>query len=114
MKIWVDAQLPPTLASWLNSTFGLEASSLKDLGLRDARDIEIFEAARIAKAVLMTKDSDFIDLVCRLGIPPQIIWLTCGNVTNRNLRLLLSKTLPDALGQLQQGEIIVEISNSPP
>jgi predicted nuclease of predicted toxin-antitoxin system len=62
----------------------------------------------------MTKDSDFIDLVCRLGIPPQIIWLTCGNVTNRNLRQLLSKTLPDALGQLQQGEIIVEISNSPP
>lgn len=28
---------------------------------------------------------------------PQILWLTCGNVTNRNLRQLLTATLPDAL-----------------
>ena len=84
MNIWVDAQLPPTLAGWLSNNFELEASALRDLGLRDARDVEIFEAARITNAVIMTKDSDFVDLVCRLGIPPQIIWLTCGNVTNRN------------------------------
>ncbi|MFG3818364.1 DUF5615 family PIN-like protein, partial [Limnothrix redekei] len=72
MKIWVDAQLPPTLASWLSSNFAVEASALRDLGLRDAKDLEIFEAARLANAIIMTKDSDFVDLVCRLGIPPQI------------------------------------------
>lgn len=81
MNIWVDAQLPPTLADWLSSNFDLEASALRDL-------------------------------VCRLGIPPQIIWLTCGNVTNRNLRRILSSTLPQALEKLQAGEIIIEISNS--
>jgi len=90
VKIWVDAQLPPTLANWISSTFGLEASALRDLSLRDAQDIEIFEAARTENAVIMTKDSDFVDLVCRLGTPPQILWLTCGNVTNRNLRQLIS------------------------
>ncbi|BAG02857.1 hypothetical protein MAE_30350 [Microcystis aeruginosa NIES-843] len=52
-------------------------------------------------------------MVCRLGTPPQILWLTCGNVTNRNLRQLLSATLPDALEQLRQGTMIVEISNAP-
>lgn len=93
MNIWVDAQLPPTLAGWLSSNFDLDAVALKDLGLRDARDVEIFEAARVANAVIMTKDSDFVELVCRLGVPPQIIWLTCGNVTNRNLHRLLSSTL---------------------
>ncbi|WP_254563654.1 DUF5615 family PIN-like protein [Oscillatoria sp. HE19RPO] len=113
MKIWIDAQLPPTLANWLTETLVLEASSLRDLGLRDAQDIEIFEAARAENVVIMTKDSDFIDLVCRLGAPPQILWLTCGNVTNRNLRQLLSATLPDALEQLRQGEMIVEITNTP-
>jgi predicted nuclease of predicted toxin-antitoxin system len=113
MKIWIDAQLPPTLANWLSATFGLEASALRDLSLRDAQDIKIFEAARAENAVIMTKDSDFIDLVCRLGTPPQILWLTCGNVTNRNLRQLLSATLPDALEQLRQGTMIVEISNAP-
>ncbi len=43
----------------------------------------------------MTKDSDFVDLVCRLGTPPQIIWLTCGNVTNRNLRRIMAIAFPD-------------------
>jgi predicted nuclease of predicted toxin-antitoxin system len=113
MKIWIDAQLPPTLANWLMVTFNLEASALRDLGLRDARDIEIFEAARVENAVIMTKDSDFIDLVCRLGAPPQIVWLTCGNVTNNNLQQLLMATLPEALEQLRLGERIVEIGNNP-
>ena len=110
MKIWIDAQLPPTLANWLNTNFEVEAISLKELGLRDAKDTEIFEAARQSNAVIMTKDSDFIDLVCRLGTPPQILWLTCRNVTNRNLKKLLSLTLTQALMELKQGEGIVEIS----
>jgi predicted nuclease of predicted toxin-antitoxin system len=36
MKIWVDAQLPPTLANWLTTTFNLEDAALRDLALRDA------------------------------------------------------------------------------
>lgn len=87
--------------------------ALRDLGLRDAKDVEILEAARVANAVILTKDSDFVDLVCRLGTPPQILWLTCGNVTNRNLRQLLTITFPDALERLRQGEAIVEITNNP-
>jgi predicted nuclease of predicted toxin-antitoxin system len=70
MKIWIDAQLPPALANWLTQTFDVEASSLREIGLRDAKDIEIFEAARSTGAIIMTKDSDFVDLVYRLGIPP--------------------------------------------
>ncbi len=101
MNIWIDAQLPPALEIWLTNTFLIEATALRELGLRDARDIEIFEAARAASAVIMTKDSDFVDLVCRLGIPPQILWLTCGNVTNRYLRQILIVTLPDALERLR-------------
>ena len=102
MKIWVDAQLPPTLAVWLQETFPVEAFSLRYLGLRDALDFEIFEAAqREGKGlVIMTKDSDFVDLVCRLGQPPQALWLTYGNVTNRNLRRLLSDTFEQALAEL--------------
>jgi predicted nuclease of predicted toxin-antitoxin system len=111
MIIWIDAQLPPTLATWIIETFGMTALSLRELGLRDAKDTEIFEAAKQHdNVVVMSKDSDFVDLVCRLGAPPQILWLTCGNVTNRNLRELLMATLPEAIAQLQQGEIVVEIS----
>lgn len=112
MKIWIDAQLPPALADWLVDSFGVESVALRDLEMRNAQDIEIFEAARIEGATIMTKDSDFVDLVCRLGSPPQIVWLTCGNVTNRYLRQLLNATLPEALKQLQQGEAVVEIGNA--
>ncbi|HIK18138.1 MAG TPA: DUF5615 family PIN-like protein [Leptolyngbyaceae cyanobacterium M33_DOE_097] len=54
MRVWVDAQLPPALASWLSVTFGLEASALRDLSLRDAKHLEIFEAARVESAVIPT------------------------------------------------------------
>ena len=58
----------------------------------------------------MTKDRDFVDLVDRYGVPPQIIWLTCGNTSNTRLREILSATLPDALELLRSGEMLVEIS----
>ncbi len=44
--------------------------ALRDLGLRDAEDTEIFQVAKARRAILMTKDSDFVDLVERLGSPP--------------------------------------------
>jgi predicted nuclease of predicted toxin-antitoxin system len=80
------------------------------LGLRDAEDIEIFDAAKKAKAIVMTKDSDFVSLLERLNSPPKIIWLTCGNTSNANLRHILSNTLQDAFEFLESGEKIVEIS----
>jgi len=49
-------------------------------------------------------------LVDRLGTPPQIIWLTCGNTSNARLRQILSITLPEALEFLRAGEALVEIS----
>ena len=111
MKFWIDAQLPPTLATWLTATFNVEAQALREIGLRDAKDEEIFEAAQQNNVVIMTKDSDFVDLVCRLGKPPQILWITCGNVTNRNLKKILTVTFEQAIAQLQSGVAIVEIGD---
>jgi predicted nuclease of predicted toxin-antitoxin system len=108
--IWVDANLSPAIATWITNTFGVTAVSLREIGLRDAEDSEIFEESRIQRAIIMTKDSDFVDLVDRLGSPPQIIWLTCGNTSNARLREILSVTLPEALELLNAGEALVEIS----
>lgn len=109
MKIWVNAQLPPAIASWLTQTFDVEAIAVRDLGLREATDKEIFAAARKAAVIVMTKDSDFVDLVNIYGAPPQVIWITCGNTSNARLREILSKTLPRALALLTSGEQVVEI-----
>jgi predicted nuclease of predicted toxin-antitoxin system len=109
MTIWVDAQLPPAIARWVASEFGVEARAVRDLGLREAEDVEIFDAARDADAVLMTKDADFVELLRRRGGPPAVIWLTCGNTSNARLREILAGTLGDAMELVGGGESLVEI-----
>lgn len=86
MTTWIDAQLSPALAMWLSANYPVTALALRDLGLRDETDKKIFAEARIAKAVVMTKDSDFITLLEEQGPPPQVIWLTCGNTSNAYLK----------------------------
>ena len=112
MKIWVDAQLSPQIAAWIVAEFSYEAFSVKELGLRDAEDREIFAAAKEADVVVMTKDRDFLLLLDSFGPPPRIIWLTCGNTSNASLKEILKETLVEAIRFLESGEAVVEI-NSP-
>jgi predicted nuclease of predicted toxin-antitoxin system len=113
MLIWVDAQLSPSLAPWLAENFQVEAYSVKFLGLRDATDDEIFDAARAAAAVVLTKDRDFLRLVERRGIPPQVLLLTLGNTSNVKLRSVLSTLFHQAESLLLSGDAVVEIGDSP-
>jgi len=110
MKIWVDAQMSPAIAAWVIGNFPVRAVAVRDLGLRDAGDEEIFQAARRENAIVMTKDNDFVLLLDRLGPPPQVIWVTCGNTSNARLKEILTNTLPKALALLESGEKLVEIS----
>jgi predicted nuclease of predicted toxin-antitoxin system len=111
--VWVDAQISPALAGWMRSAFGVDAHAVRDLGLREAEDPAIFAAARAAGAVVLTKDSDFLDLLARHGPPPQVVWLTCGNTSNAYLRGLLTDMWPRAATLLAAGEPLVEIGGRP-
>lgn len=114
LLIWTDAHLSPALAPWLRTSFGVEAIPLRDLGLREAEDPVIFEAARDVGAVLMTKDRDFADLVMRHGPPPQIVWLTAGNTSNARLREILHLGWHRIVEMLASGEPLVEIGGREP
>lgn len=111
MTIWVDAQLSPRIARWIAANFPVAATPLRDLGLRDAGDEEIFAAARTANAIVLTKDSDFAHLLERQGSPPKILWLTCGNTSEVALQQILSRHLRTALGLFAGGEDLVEIGS---
>lgn len=112
MTIWLDAQLSPALANWMGETFGVLCRTVRDLDLRDAGDAQIFEAARTADAVVMTKDADFVRLLERHGPPPQVLWVTCGNTSNQVLRQLLRHVWPNVCAMLDAGEALVEISDT--
>ena len=98
MIFWTDAQLPPPLAPWLTDTFAVGAESARFLGLADAEDEHIFSLAReTGDVVIASKDSDLVEMVLRSGPPPKILWVTCGNLTNRRLHKVLAQTFPDAM-----------------
>jgi len=64
MIIWVDAHLSPSLAAWINRNFpNIQAQSLSSMNLQQADDRTVFNEARKADAVIMSKDSDFLKLV---------------------------------------------------
>ena len=65
--IWTDPHLSPALAKWITAEFGEAAQSVRDVGLREAKDNDIFAAARQANAIVMTKDADFVEMVDRLA-----------------------------------------------
>jgi predicted nuclease of predicted toxin-antitoxin system len=74
VKIWLDAQFSPLLVPWLERSFKLEGQAIQaDPELISVKDRRIFEAARVAGAVVMTKDQDFVELVKRHGPQPSIV-----------------------------------------
>ena len=69
----------------------------------------IWEEARRTGVVFMTKDADFEERVLRLGPPPHILWLTCGNTSEQRLKEILELRLLAALELVRSGEALVEI-----
>jgi len=82
VTLWLDAQLSPSPATWFRQALQVSAVAVRALQLREATDAVIFQAARNARAVVVTKDADFVRLVEQHGPPPQVVWLTCGNTSN--------------------------------
>ena len=116
MTIWVDAQLPPAIAAWITSSYGVVAVAVRDLGLRDATDRDIFAAAKAQGVIVMTKDRDFVELVERHGAPPHVLWLTCGNTSNGRLHEILSATwvVPGSMASLDSERGCRSPQTSPP
>lgn len=109
MTLWLDAHLSPRIARWLSESFAVTAAAVRDIGLRESEDEQIFFAARRANVVVMTKDMDFVNLLETYGSPPKVIWLTCGNTSEDALKMIFTAAFPDAIRLLDSGEDLVEI-----
>ena len=120
--VWISVHtstLKPTVAAnaiseaaeaqW--AEFDLDAVHIESLGLHDASDPAIFAAARLdgANLALLTKDEDFVKLLERNGPPPQVVWMRCGNIANRELKDLLLQVWPRTAALLAAGEPLVEV-----
>lgn len=98
MTFWLDGHLDPELAAWPGSRFRVIAQHVRELDLARASDRELFDAARRrAAVVIVSKDTDLVDLVTLLGKPPQILRLTCGNLSTPAMHVLLGGRFESAL-----------------
>jgi predicted nuclease of predicted toxin-antitoxin system len=106
MRCLIDAQLPPGLCGWLRDQ-GIEADHVSEVLGGQTPDTAIAKHAAAHRLVLITKDDDF-----RLRHPPtgyRLVWLRCGNITNRGLRAWLGERWPEVRQRLEDGEVFVEV-----
>ncbi|MCU0788283.1 MAG: DUF5615 family PIN-like protein [Verrucomicrobia bacterium] len=108
MKFIVDAQLPPALALWLREA-GHDAQAVREVGLREADDSEIWNHALTVGAALITKDEDFQMRGQQTEAGPVIVWLRVGNTSNDALRHWFMPQLPQICAWIEQGVRMLEI-----
>jgi predicted nuclease of predicted toxin-antitoxin system len=88
MKLLLENNLLPRLVPQLGSLYP-DSAHVASLGVDTASDAEVWEAARQAGYTLISKDSDFNDLLSLKGSPPKLIWIRTGNCTTADIARLL-------------------------
>jgi predicted nuclease of predicted toxin-antitoxin system len=78
MRLLFDQNLSPRLPRLLADLYP-NSTHVREVGLRDASDVEIWEYAKQNGFVIVSKDSDFQQRSLLHGHPPKFIWLRVGN-----------------------------------
>ena len=92
IELWLDMQLSPKLAIWIESNFSIKTISSYNLFINDEKDEVIFiKAKEKGNVILLSKDQDFLGILDRLKSPPKLIWLTMGNCPNKKMKLILEE-----------------------
>ena len=88
MKLLLDENLAPQLAASLQSFFP-DSVHVRDVGLKSASDLDVWEYARAHGFAVVSKDWDFQQLSFVRGAPPKVVWIRRGNCSVRELEELL-------------------------
>ena len=88
---------------------GYEAVHVEDVGLRHAKDPEIWDYAVREQRAVITKDDDFVDRWRRSTQGPAVVWLRIGNSANAVLLGSFMRVLPAVIIRLQNGDRLIEV-----
>jgi len=92
MRLLFDQNISYRIVPKLSDCYP-DCKQVRQLGLTDAEDIDIWDYARKNDCVIVTFDADFYDIGLINGCPPKIIWLRTGNVTTNKIANLLRENL---------------------
>jgi len=111
MKFILDAQLPYTLKLLLRRE-GFDVVHTDDLPHRErTTDDEIRTISISDHRVVVTKDVDFLDSFYFKGVPQKLLLITTGNISNKDLFILVQNNLSNIEKMLGDFNFI-ELNNS--
>ena len=108
MRFLIDAQLPVTLARWLDGN-GHPSKHVADCGLLEADDSRIWTFASDFGFAIVTKDEDFALRRNLSSTGPTVVWIRKGNVRNAGLLAWFADALPVLTDALKRNEPVVEL-----
>ena len=88
MKLLLDQNISFRVSKIISDRYPI-VKQVRELGLENSTDIEIWEYAKSNGYTIVTFDSDFYDLSVFRGCPPKIIWLRIGNTATESLAKVL-------------------------
>ncbi len=99
LEFWIDVNLPPAMAKWIQEDFGVTAKSFKELNFESEEDVVVFNIAakRFNTVVITTKDIDFKNLSEDMYVRPKILYLNVGNISNKILKEIFYKSIKEVI-----------------
>jgi predicted nuclease of predicted toxin-antitoxin system len=88
MKLLFDQNISPKLTKFFDN-----AIHILDIGLDTSDDLFVWEYAKSNSFTIVTKDSDFNNIVALFGFPPKVIWLRRGNCSTMLIKEILFEHL---------------------
>lgn len=112
-EIWLDTNFSAAIAKWMAEFTGYTVKSAYILSFNNISDLTIYNKAKEkGKDILVSKDSDFAEVINRLGFPPKLINIKIGNCSNKVLWNTLKPSINHIILLLQSDEFsIVDFEN---
>lgn len=106
MRFIVDAQLPIRLANWFRNR-GFDCVHTLDLPEANRTSDNFIREINIAEnRIVVSKDTDFRQSFLVNRIPPKLILVTTGNISNNQLLELFERNRELIIGSIEQCDMI--------
>lgn len=83
MKLLFDQNLSPRLPRLLEDLYP-DSAHIREVGMRDSTDTQIWEYAKANGFAIVSKDSDFQARSLLHGHPPKFIWLARWKLSSKH------------------------------
>jgi predicted nuclease of predicted toxin-antitoxin system len=112
LKFIIDTQLPPKLAKFLRDKgfSAIHTTYFPNGHLLD--DKAIVQIAIRDNLIIITKDSDFLDNYLVNGVPPKVLMLQFGNISNADLITLFEQNIANIEKTFEEGADFITFNRS--